>query len=535
MTFSTLALNVDDIRRLLLAMAQQRSVNDVLGLVVDRLASMDGIALARIWLAEPGDICADCRFRAECPDKTVCLHLVASAGQSIDAAASPWTKIDGDFRRFPFGVRKVGRIAATAEPVEVPNIEDDEGWIARPAWAATERIRGFGGQPLLYRGQVLGVLAVFARSPMSANCLVWIRTVADHAAAAIANARAFERIEHLTAQLEQENDYLREEIRDTQGPGDIIGASPALAKTLSQVDLIAPADAPVLVCGESGTGKELIARAIHERSGRRDRPMVKVNCASIPHDLFESEFFGHVKGAFTGAVRDRIGRFQLADHGTLFLDEIGEIPLELQSKLLRVLQEGTFERVGEESTRRVDARIVAATNRDLEREVAEGRFREDLYYRLSVFALNVAPLRQRPEDVPLLAAHFIGSACRRLNRPEPKLKKRHVEELTAYGWPGNVRELQSVIERAVLLSAAGSLVLDLKREARAPVTAAASTHTAVLSYSELKSLERANILRALEQCRWRVSGPHGAAALLKLKPTTLASKIKSLGLSGPQA
>lgn len=514
-------------------MAQERTVQAVLDLVVDRLANECNAALARIWLVRPGDICSTCHMRPECKDQSQCLHLAASAGGSIEGDAV-WTGIDGRFRRFPIGVRKVGQIVANAEPLEVEDVVADASWIARPDWIRAEAIRGFGGQPMIYRGEVLGVLGVFARSPMVPDHLIWLRMIADHAGTALANARAFEEIQNLKEQLALDNDYLREEMRVSHGFGDIIGESPALRKVLTQVDLVAPADANVLICGESGTGKELIARAIHERGRRKDRPMIKVNCASIPRELFESEFFGHAKGAFTGAVRDRVGRFQLANGGTLFLDEVGEIPIELQGKLLRVLQEGTFERVGEESTRKVDVRILAATNRDLMKETEAGRFREDLYYRLSVFPIEVVPLRDRLEDVPSLTMHFLDDGCRRLGIAKPSLKRRHVKALMSYDWPGNVRELQNVIERAVIRSQSGSLEFDLpagdapriKRhqspdEPKAP---------GVLTYQQLLAQERDNLKAALEACYWRVSGPNGAAKLLGVKPTTLASKIKSMGL-----
>jgi transcriptional regulator with GAF, ATPase, and Fis domain len=530
------AFDIALIRRLQLDMAEQRTVQAVLNLVVNRLVEQRQVALARIWLLKPGDICVRCPMRPECPDQTQCLHLVASAGRSLAEGDPPWTSIDGDFRRFPLGVRKVGRIAATAEPVEVLEIGRNDPWIARPEWVQQEQIRGLGGQPLVHRGEVLGVLAVFTRAPMIADNLFWLRTIADHSATAIANARAFEEIERLQRQLELENEYLRTEIRVAQGFGDIIGQSRCLKKVLTQVELVAPADTSVLIRGESGTGQELVARAIHERSRRRHRPMISVNCASIPRELFESEFFGHVKGAFTGAVRDRIGRFQLADGATLFLDEIGEIPLELQSKLLRVLQEGTFERIGEERTRTVDVRVIAATNRNLDEEAKAGRFREDLYYRLSVFPIEIAPLNQRSEDIAPLALHFLDEISRRLGMAKPKLKKRHVEALQRYSWPGNVRELQNVIERALILARSGPLEFDLPDSAgstgkRVPREAATVDPSRILSYDELRNLERANVRAALEAARWRVSGPRGAAQLLGIKPTTLASKIKSLGLS----
>ena len=276
-------------------------------------------------------------------------------------------------------------------------------------------------------------------------------------------ACALREIEKLKTELELQNEYLQEEVIELQDFGDIVGKSPALQTILSQIEMVAPTDASSLITGESGTGKELIALEIHNRSPRNRHAMVRVNCASIPRELYESEFFGHIKGAYTGALRDRIGRFDLANQGTLFLDEIGEIPLDLQSKLLRVLQEGTFERVGDEKTRKVDVRIIAASNRDLKDEVEQGNFREDLYYRLNVFPINVPPLRKRIEDIPLLATYFLRLASKKFKRPEPRLTKANVLQLTQYDWPGNVRELQNIIERSVIISQKGNLRFDLPK------------------------------------------------------------------------
>src|SRR5437867_9699410 len=274
--------------------------------------------------------------------------------------------------------------------------------------------------------------------------------------------------------LEWENEFLQDEVR--LNFGDIIGQSPAIQKILAQIATVAPTEANVLVLGESGTGKELVARAIHDLSARKEHPLVRVNCASVPKELFESEFFGHVRGAFTGAIKDRVGRFELADGGTLFLDEIGEIPLDLQSKLLRVLQEGQFERLGDDRTRTVQVRLIAATNRDLLAEAKAGRFRLDLYYRLSVFPVELPPLRERLEDMRLLAEHFIKQSARRLGVPRPRLSKLHLQELQTYDWPGNVRELQNVIERAIILSRGGHLQFELPR--RSIRTGPSSTRTA---------------------------------------------------------
>jgi transcriptional regulator with GAF, ATPase, and Fis domain len=525
----------ESLKSLLLDMAQERSLDDLLQLVVNRLAERPHVALTRIWLLAPGDICESCRMRSECPDQTQCLHLVASAGKSIARSDEDWSGLDGSFRRFPMGVRKVGHIAASGDGVRIEEIGEDTPWIARLDWAREEQVRGFGGHPLVFRGEVLGVIAVFTRVPASREGYDWLRLIADHAATAIANARAFEEIDSLRRQLELENEYLREEISEAQDFGEIVGSSAALRKVIEQVDLVAPTDASVLILGESGTGKELVARAIHERSRRKSRPMIKVNCGSVPRELYESEFFGHVKGSFTGAVKDRAGRFELADGGTLFLDEIGEIPLDLQSKLLRVLQEGTYERIGDERTRKVDVRIVAATNRDLKAEVDAGRFRQDLFYRLNVFPIEVAPLRERVEDIPPLAAWFAEQAARRLGCNQPRLTQAAVLDLQRHDWPGNVRELQNIIERAVITSRCGTLRFELPGgDGPAPSAPAAPVPDGeIVSDEEMRRRERANIAAALERTGGKIYGTDGAAALLGMKPSTLASRVKKLGLEKP--
>ncbi|MCI0691822.1 sigma 54-interacting transcriptional regulator [candidate division KSB1 bacterium] len=349
--------------------------------------------------------------------------------------------------------------------------------------------------------------------------------------------RALKEIERLRAQLEMDNLYLREEVKTALAFGDIVGESAALRRVLQQIEIVAPTEAGVLILGETGTGKEMLARAIHERSTRRERPLVKVNCGAVPRELFESEFFGHVKGAFTGALKDRLGRFQMADGGTLFLDEIGEVPLELQSKLLRVLQEGHFERVGEDRTRQVDVRIIAATNRSLQQEAAAGRFRQDLYYRLSVFPITVPPLRERIEDIPMLAKHFIDRTCARLNYSPVRITPEQLKKLQRYHWPGNIRELQNVIERAVILARGGVLQLELMlplgpTEAipALPVETAASTPSRVIREEKWKERERTNILAALKQANGKIYGRGGAAELLGVKPNTLAYRMKVLGI-----
>jgi transcriptional regulator with GAF, ATPase, and Fis domain len=525
-----------DPKRLLLDMAREHVLADLLRLVAGRLAESPRVALARVWLVQKSEDCAGCPTAAECHDQSACLHLVASAGRSAVDPRVEWTRLDGAFCRFPLGVRKVGRIAATGEPVEVPDLwPDPPAWAANPDWMRAEEIAGFGGQPLVHRGKVFGVLAVFARGPIGPDCMDWLRTIADHAAAAIATARAFEEINALRRQLEAENEYLREEVTRAGAFGELLGQGPALGAVARQIDLVAPTDSAVLILGESGTGKELVAREVHRRSKRAGKPLVKVNCAAVPRELYESEFFGHAKGAFTGALRDRAGRFELADGGTLFLDEVGEIPLELQAKLLRVLQEGELERVGEERTRKVDVRVIAATNRDLRAEAETGRFRQDMYYRLSVFPVELPPLRKRPEDIPLLAEHFLAAAARKFGRPAPRLTLANVQRLQRYHWPGNVRELQHVLERALITADGPRLAIDLPAgESCRPVRPSPGAETAgsgrVLTDTEVRRLEADNIRAALQRAGGKVSGPGGAAELLGIKPTTLASRIKAFGL-----
>jgi transcriptional regulator with GAF, ATPase, and Fis domain len=316
----------------------------------------------------------------------------------------------------------------------------------------------------------------------------------------------------------------------------IIGESNALRRVWQHVETVAPSDATVLIFGETGTGKELVARAIHQLSRRRDKPLVRVNCTAIPKDLFESEFFGHTRGAFTGAFKDRAGRFEAAAGGTLFLDEVGEIPFELQSKLLRVLQEKCYERVGEDRTRQANVRIIAATNRDLPREVAAGRFREDFYYRLNVFPLTVAPLRDRKEDIPLLATHFIDLSVEEFGCLRPILTRPGVEILQKYDWPGNIRELRNVIERAAILAQGGLMAFDLPVNdasmdpAAAKQTSSEREDTEFLTEAEIRRRECENILVVLQKTGWKIKGADGAARLLGIKPTTLISRMKRMGL-----
>jgi PAS domain S-box-containing protein len=374
--------------------------------------------------------------------------------------------------------------------------------------------------PIKDNGVLVGAVVVF-------------RDVTQRKKAQQSLLEALAEVENLKQKLEEENAYLQEEILVNHNHHEIVGSSLAVQKVIKQISLVGPTDASVLVTGESGTGKELIARAIHEASQRSQRPLIKVNCAAIPRDIFESEFFGHVKGAFTGASSDRLGRFELADGGTLFLDEIGELPYELQGKLLRVLQEQQFERVGDTKTKTVDVRVIAATNQSLPYRVDEKLFRQDLYFRLNVFPIELPALRERPEDIPVLAMHVLEKTKRKFNRPDITISVSQMNQLMAYPWPGNVRELQNVIERQVIVAAENNIVFDglMPPGSSTPVSHIAEIAVpTVITESERKSQDRARITTALEQCNGKVFGQGGAAELLQVKATTLASRIKKFGI-----
>jgi transcriptional regulator with GAF, ATPase, and Fis domain len=530
----------ESLKDLLLEIAPERSVDRLLRRVIQKLAERPHAIMARLWLIDKGDICASCPMRPQCPDQTRCLHLVAAAESPNSEIAETGRQSEWELSRIPIGVGIIGRIAVSGQSIISNDPARDMPEISRQDWV--NGMQGFDGQPIMFHNEVLGVLAQFNRIPTPEETPDWLRIFADHIGAALMNARAFEQIEQLKAQLELENTFLQEEVLEAKAFGDIVGQSAALKQLLRQVEMVARTDATVLILGESGTGKELVAREIHKHSRRSARPLIRVNCASIPRELYESEFFGHIKGAFTGAVKDRAGRFEAAHGGTLLLDEVGEIPLELQSKFLRVLQEGQYERVGEERTRTVDVRIIAATNRNLPKEVAAGRFRQDLYYRLNVFPIRVAPLRERKDDIAPLAAHFLEKAARKLNVPPARLTPAHIAQFQAYDWPGNVRELQNMIERALILAQNGVLWFDFPTHEKAAVPASQSPEVklqsggnerGILSDVELRQLEHDNVLAALNQTGWKIHGPGGTAELLGLKPSTLISRLKRLGLKKP--
>jgi formate hydrogenlyase transcriptional activator len=392
--------------------------------------------------------------------------------------------------------------------------------------------------PLVSRGRVLGVFGVvkYQDNALTADDIEFLTQIGNQVAIAVENACAFGEIRELKEKLAQEKLYLEDEIRSEMNFAQIVGKSASLRRVLKQVETVAPTDSTVLIYGDTGTGKELIARAIHDLSPRRSKPFVKLNCAAIPTGLLESELFGHEKGAFTGAIAQRIGRFEVANGGTIFLDEIGEIPLELQTKLLRVLQEREFERLGSSRTLRTDARLIAATNRDLEAMVSEQKFRSDLFFRLNVFPVHVPPLRERQGDIPLLVRHFTQQFSRRMNRVIETIPSAAMEALCRYHWPGNIRELQNVIERAVIISTGPALsvdVADLKfPKAGPPVEkplSPKSTNGAL--HNVLEETERQQILKALKECNWVVAGPNGAAAHLGMKRSTLQLRMHKLGIA----
>ena len=388
--------------------------------------------------------------------------------------------------------------------------------------------------PLISRGRVLGIFGVvkYQNDAFTGNDIEFLTQIANQVAIAVENALAFGEIRELKDQISKEKLYLEDEIRAEMNFAQIIGKSAALHRVLKPVETVAPTDSTVLIYGETGTGKELIARAIHDLSPRRSKPFVKLNCAAIPTGLLESELFGHEKGAFTGAIAQRIGRFEVANGGTIFLDEIGEIPLELQTKLLRVLQEREFERLGSSRTLRTDARLIAATNRDLETMVSEQKFRSDLFFRLNVFPVHVPPLREREGDIPLLVGHFAQQFSRRMNKAIETIPSTTMDALCRYHWPGNIRELQNVIERAVILSTDSTLNVDVA-DLKIPKAGHPKSPIKRALDDVLEQSERQHILRALSQCNWVVAGPNGAAAHLGMKRSTLQLRMKKFGISRP--
>ncbi len=441
---------------------------------------------------------------------------------------------------FPLEGSPEGLAFTSQRPVLIRNLDLEEFPAPQIKHAYDDGLRSACIIPLLAHDRALGTLDIASRSEhaFTGGDAELLTHIAGQIAIAVENALAYREIAALKNKLASEKVYLEEEIKTNYNFEEIIGRSAALKQVLKQVETVAPTDSVVLIYGETGTGKELIARAIHHLSGRRDRTLVKLNCAAIPTGLLESELFGHEKGAFTGAIAQRVGRFELSHKGTLLLDEVGEIPLELQPKLLRVLQEREFERLGSSRTIRTDVRLIAATNCDLRQMVAEKRFRSDLYYRLNVFPVFVPALRERAEDIPLLVKYFAQKHARRMNKRIETIPKDALQALCHYPWPGNVRELENVIERSVILSPGPVLQVGLPElcpHATVVPTEAAGQNVN-LEHAETMHLEdadRAHILRALRDTNWIIGGPRGAAAKLGLNRSTLRSKMIKLGINRP--
>ena len=415
----------------------------------------------------------------------------------------------------------------SGKPIVVNRLVPEEISPEMYAKAIGEGLHSFCDVPLISKSRMLGVLAVARREENAFNSdeVSFLIQVANQVAIAVENALAYGKIAELTDRLAQENLYLQDEIRgemDFEGIVGIVGQSPALRHVLTLVETVAPSDSTVLLLGETGTGKELIARAIHDRSKRKDRTFVKLNCAAIPTGLLESELFGHERGAFTGAISQKVGRLELADQGSLFLDEVGDIPIEIQPKLLRALQEREFERLGSTRTKKVDVRLVAATNRDLDKMIESREFREDLYYRLNVFPIRIPPLRERPEDIPLLVRYFTQKYSRRMEKQIDSIPTAAMKQLSDWHWPGNIRELENFIERSVILTHTSALHLPLGEIGSGGKT------PPVLGSREVH--DRDEITRILRETKGRVAGPQGAAARMGIKRTTLISRMKKLGI-----
>jgi formate hydrogenlyase transcriptional activator len=434
-----------------------------------------------------------------------------------------------------------GHVFKTGEPRVFSPADLDR--FPESAFIRTRGIRSACCVPLATAHGILGTLnlGAFSDDAFSPDQFPLLTRVAGQIAIAVRNAVSYQRIEELNAQLAQEKLYLEDEIRSDNQFEEIIGRSKALGRVLREIQTVAPTDSTVLISGETGSGKELVARAIHQLSTRQSHAFVKLNCAAIPTGLLESELFGHEKGAFTGAISQRVGRFELANRGTVFLDEVGEIPLELQPKLLRVLQEREFERLGSTRTLKTDARLIAATNRDLAAFVDEQKFRQDLFYRLNVFPITVPPLRERREDIPMLVRHFAQQFARRMKKNVESISTETMETLTRYDWPGNIRELQNLIERAVILSTGATLDVPVEALNGPRATASASPSAAAdkpLPDGHAQTLEdadRRHIIAALERTNWVIAGPNGAAARLGVKRSTLQFRMRKLGIARPAA
>ncbi|MGE0160800.1 MAG: sigma 54-interacting transcriptional regulator [Gemmatimonadales bacterium] len=531
------------LRRITEQLASVREPDDVtavLEALAHGLVDHGGLAAVQIWLYMPDSECPHCAHLASDHDEAV-LHSLARAGKVHPDHMRTHHRLPLGWNgpgvaaetRTPFLVNDLQTVVAgyRSDPASSPLMALGKNWDADMDWCDWGGFEGGVVYPLLVRGdELVGAFAAISDRTITEEEFAHLGVFAHQAAISIRSAQLLHEANRLRARLADENAYLKEEIRLEGGFEGIVGSSEALRSTQRLIEQVARTESTVLLLGETGTGKELIARAIHTMSPRAPRPIIKVNCGAISPSLIESELFGHERGAFTGAARRRIGRFELADGGTLFLDEVGELPPDAQVKLLRVLQEQEFERVGGDRTIQVDVRLIAATNRDLEEEVRQGRFRADLYYRLNVFPVRVPPLRERAGDIPILARHFVEQFARKLSKPLKDLSAGSLERLRRYPWPGNVRELQNVLERACVLADSAIVeVGDLQLARALPID---DGNDGLVSMEEM---ERRHIRRALEASGGRIQGAGGAATLLGLHPNTLRSRMEKLGVARPRA
>jgi formate hydrogenlyase transcriptional activator len=534
--------HLDVLRRVVDRMSAMRDPSDigsVLSTITRDLVEQAGITVSVIWLYTTNDKCPSCRNDPEAQTDTTTLNMHSCAASSDPKVSTSLVR-----HRLPLGYGLPGRVAVSRQPMHVQNVEDvlrryqadrtgtpemgnrDGGETQEDLiWVMGMGIKSAAAYPLLVAGdQLVGAIGMLSSRTIEADEFAYLAILAQQAAISIRAAQLLEENKQLRDRLMVENTYLQEEIQNEGGFSEIVGEHGSLRGLLREVRQVAGTDSTVLLLGETGTGKELIARAIHQMSGRKERPLIKVNCGAIAPGVVESELFGHERGAFTGALQRRVGRFELANQGTIFLDEIGELPLDTQTRLLRVLQEQEFERVGGSVPIRVDVRVIAATNRNLEEEVRAGRFRSDLFYRLNVFPARVPPLRERASDIPLLARHFVAQYQRKLAKPLEGISREGMERLERYSWPGNIRELQNVIERACVL-ARGTLV-QIPEE----LETGARSERPPVRLARLEDAERMHISQALEATGGTIHGPRGAAQLLGINPSTLRSRMEKLGL-----
>jgi formate hydrogenlyase transcriptional activator len=521
------------------AMRDPSDIGSVLSSITRDLVEQAGMTMSVIWLYTTNDKCPTCRRDPEAALDTTTPGLHSWSAHSDNTVDTTPVR-----HRLPPGYGLPGRVVVSRQPIHVQDVSNvmrryqadrtsapelgnrDGGETEEElTWIIGMGIRSAAAYPLLVGGdQLVGAIGMLASRPIEAEEFAYLGILAQQAAISVRDAQLLEENKQLRDRLVVENTYLQEEIQSGGGLTEIVGEHASLRSLLREIRQVAATDSTVLLLGETGTGKELIARAVHQMSARKERPLIKVNCGAIAPGVVESELFGHERGAFTGALQRRVGRFELANHGTIFLDEIGELPLDTQTRLLRVLQEQEFERVGGSTPIRVDVRVIAATNRNLEEEVRAGRFRSDLYYRLNVFPARVPPLRERVSDIPHLARHFIAQYRRKLGKPLEGISREGIERLERYAWPGNIRELQNVIERACVL--ARGPVVQIPEE----LESGSRGDSPPIKLERLEDAERRHIQRALTATGGRVHGPEGAAQILGINPSTLRSRMEKLGL-----